>query len=97
MRTLALLLILFFFLKCAVAQNVNYAREIIDKLCSSQMHGRGYVKKGDSLAAQYIVSEFKKWNLESFNENYLQFFNTPVNSLRPTCLRQSAVRHRALS
>ena len=42
------------------AQNEQYARKVLDKLTSSSMRGRGYVKQGDKKAADYIARQFKK-------------------------------------
>jgi len=43
------------------AQDIPYTRQILDTLCSPFTHGRGYVKKGDKIAANYIANEFKKF------------------------------------
>ena len=37
---------------CLNAQNLNYARKVINDLCAPEMYGRGYVKKGDLVAAK---------------------------------------------
>ena len=41
-----------------LSQNLDYTKEVLDKLCSPELFGRGYVKKGDSISADYIASEF---------------------------------------
>jgi hypothetical protein len=43
-------------------------------LCSPEFYGRGYYKKGDSLAADYLVDEFKKLGIEGYNGTVLQPF-----------------------
>lgn len=53
---------------------IDEIRRITKQLCSPEFHGRGYVNKGDSLAADYLVSEFKKLGLESFKGEHLQHF-----------------------
>ncbi|MDD3874999.1 MAG: M28 family peptidase [Bacteroidales bacterium] len=63
------------------AQNISYARSIIENLASPEMHGRGYVLRGDSIAADYIKSEMTQIGLKSFNDTYLQPFNINVNTL----------------
>lgn len=42
------------------AQNIKYARSVINTLCSDAYHGRGYVKNGDGKAAEFIYKELKK-------------------------------------
>ena len=41
------------------AQDVNFARQILSRLCSNDFHGRGYALGGDSLAANFLCNEFK--------------------------------------
>jgi hypothetical protein len=64
----------------AYAQDVQYARQVIDTLCSSALHGRGYVSKGDRIAARYIKNEFVKLGLIPFNKDYFQPFKFSVNT-----------------
>ncbi|HEY4800136.1 MAG TPA: hypothetical protein VII99_13735, partial [Bacteroidia bacterium] len=49
---------------------LKYARQIIDTLCSPGMHGRGYVNKGDSIAADYIKKEFQKLGVKPVGEKF---------------------------
>lgn len=65
-----------------VVSQLPYARSIIDTLASPAMHGRGYVNKGDKVAATWIGNEFKKLGLLSFNKSgsYEQPFSFPVNT-----------------
>jgi aminopeptidase YwaD len=65
-------------------QDRDYARRIIDTLASPSMYGRGYVNKGDSIAAAYIAGEFQRWNLQSFGNDYFQHFTLSVNSFPGT-------------
>ena len=47
-----LFLILFnVFTLLVFAQDIDYAREIIDNLCSKDMFGRGYINAGDKTPA----------------------------------------------
>ena len=48
------------------------------------MFGRGYVNKGDQIAANYIASQFKKFGLKKFDDNYLQNFNMAINTFPDT-------------
>jgi aminopeptidase YwaD len=61
------------------AQNLNYARKVINDLCAPEMYGRGYVKKGDFIAAKYIREELKAAKVKSFNTEYFQEFGFPVS------------------
>jgi hypothetical protein len=62
------------------AQDISYAKQIIDTLCSPSMHGRGYVNNGDRIAAEYIRNEFIKDSLKFFS-GYFQTFKLPVGTL----------------
>ncbi|TND08587.1 MAG: peptidase M28 [Bacteroidetes bacterium] len=64
------------------AQDKNYARKIVDTLASPAMHGRGYVMKGDKIAADFIAAEFKKLGLKPLRENggWFQYFSFPINT-----------------
>jgi aminopeptidase YwaD len=53
---------------------------ITKTLCSSEFHGRGYVNKGDSIAAEFIAAEFKKIGLKPLKKSYFQSFNLNVNT-----------------
>lgn len=68
----------------AIAQYKQYAKEIVDTLCSPFMHGRGYVNKGDSIAAGFIANEYKTLGLKPFKDSYYQHFSFPVNTFPDT-------------
>ncbi len=55
-------------------------QRIINQLCSSEFSGRGYVNSGDSLAANFIASEFKKLGLKPQRKSYFQLFQFDVNT-----------------
>jgi aminopeptidase YwaD len=63
------------------AQNIDYARYVIDTLASPSMEGRGYVNDGDHKAAAFIKNEFQKVGLLSFGNNYYQKFELGINTL----------------
>lgn len=63
-----------------IAQNINYAKEVVKTLASGEFYGRGYVSEGDKIAANYISSEFEKIGLKSFKKNYIQKFSISVNT-----------------
>lgn len=64
----------------AQGQDIDYARSVVAKLTAPDMHGRGYVNKGDYLAAQYLKAEFSKLGLQKFGDDYHQAFAHPVNT-----------------
>lgn len=70
----------FLLLHYTFAQEKTYARQIVDTLASPALKGRGYVDKGDRLAAEYIRAEFRKLGLKGFTDDYFQKFTMPVNT-----------------
>ena len=63
---------------------LQYARSLVDTLSSPSMHGRGYVMKGDSIAADYIKKEFEKFGLSSIEGGFYQKFNLNINTFPTT-------------
>ncbi len=59
---------------------IRFARTVIDTLASPSMHGRGYVNKGDSLAADYLKKEFIRLGLQPAGKNFYQYFDFPVTA-----------------
>lgn len=59
---------------------IEEVRRITKQLCSPEFHGRGYVNKGDSLAADYLVSEFQKLGVEGYKGSFFQNFTLDVNT-----------------
>lgn len=59
---------------------VEEVKRVVQQLCSPEFHGRGYVNGGDSIAAEYIASEFQKVGLHNLTPNYFQYFSFPVNT-----------------
>ena len=81
-KSLRFLVILFLLVNQHVisnAQNEQYARRVLYQLCSPEMHGRGYYKQGDRIAADYLASEMKKLGVKTFGEEYLQPYTVNVN------------------
>ncbi len=68
------------FAQLAAAQDMEYARKVLEDLCSDDMAGRGYVEDGDNAAAYYIEQEFKANDLYAWDFNYYQGFTIPVNT-----------------
>ena len=64
----------------AFAQDMEYAHQVVEELCSDGMAGRGYVEDGDNAAAYYIEQEFKSHDLFAWDYNFYQTFTFPVNT-----------------
>ncbi len=77
--------LLFIILSCFIAftgfsQDIEYARKLISKLASPEFHGRGYVKNGDKIAAEFLSDEAEKNGLAKINNSWFQEFAMPINT-----------------
>jgi hypothetical protein len=63
------------------AQDVQYVRKQLERLCSPEFYGRAYYQKGDSIAADYIAGQFEAFGLLSYTTDYFQEYSFNVNSL----------------
>lgn len=75
-----LVCVLLFFLTTPLFGQIDEVRRITEALCSPEFHGRGYVYKGDSVAAAFLVNEFKKIGVSSYKKSYTQSFSLNVNT-----------------
>lgn len=66
---------------CSHAQNIKYARKTVNKLCSKQFAGRGYINNGATNSGKFIAKEMKKTGLQPFAKEYLQPYSFPVNTI----------------
>lgn len=62
------------------AQNTDYVKQKVKDLASLEFLGRGYVKKGDRKAAQYILNEINNLRLKATPAGFTQSFSFPVNT-----------------
>ncbi len=63
------------------AQDLNYARSVVNTLASPAYNGRGYFGDGANKAAAFVAAEFKKAGLMPLNQgSYFQNFNLSVNT-----------------
>lgn len=62
------------------AQDIRFARQIIDTLASETMAGRGYVRNANALAAEYIASQLRSNNVQAPESGYFQEFTLPINT-----------------
>ncbi len=59
---------------------IEEVRRITERLCSPEMHGRGYVNMGDSIAGAFIADEFKALGIQPLKGGYFQEFKHTVNT-----------------
>ena len=69
------------------AQDTQYVRKQIERLCSPEFFGRAYYQKGDSIAADYIAGQFESFGLLSYSSNYFQEYSFNVNSLEEVSIK----------
>ncbi|MBS1636205.1 MAG: M28 family peptidase [Bacteroidetes bacterium] len=63
------------------AQDTTYSRQVIQKMCSKDFFGRGYVNDGVGKASKYLQGEFKSIGLTAFTKkDFAQPFTFPVNT-----------------
>jgi len=62
------------------ASVLTKAHEFVNVLSGPEMFGRGYVKDGDALAAEYLVEQFKALGADPIHDTYFQTFEFPVNT-----------------
>ena len=62
------------------AQDTVYARQVIKKLTSSELLGRGYVNDGVNKAAAYLLNEMKKIGVLKIGKSYSQAYHFSVNT-----------------
>lgn len=72
--------LLFFVLLPFISLSQEEARRITETLCSPEFHGRGYVNRGDSIAAAFLADEFEKLGLKPLGKSFLQPFELSVNT-----------------
>jgi len=82
MKRTELLFVLILFSFAGFAQDLGYAKQIVNTLSSPAFKGRGYVEKGDKISADYIAGEFQSLGLSPITEkSYFQKFDISVNTL----------------
>jgi hypothetical protein len=72
-----------------MAQDMNRVRHTIGTLTAPSLHGRGYVSKGDQLAAKYLQRRFREIGLLPLTPNFIQSFPLDINTF-PGALRLQA-------
>ncbi|UYZ62733.1 M28 family metallopeptidase [Hymenobacter weizhouensis] len=64
----------------AAAQDMARVRTTIRQLTAPRLHGRGYVRHGDQLAAAYVQRRFRQLGLQPLAPDFLQPFLLSVNT-----------------
>lgn len=64
----------------AKAQEVDYARYVMDTLSAPGLYGRGYVNFGSLQASQFITRQLYDHGVRPFSDSYAQEFSFPVNT-----------------
>lgn len=64
----------------SLAQNKDYAANIISTLSSKEFSGRGYVNNGDLKAAMYVADQFQRNGTKPIGKSYLLPFDIPINT-----------------
>jgi aminopeptidase YwaD len=78
---LKLSLILLLTCQLGRAQDIKFARKMVDTLTSPYFWGRGYTNNGMGKAADFIAGQLKSYGLKPMTgKTYLQEFSYPVNT-----------------
>lgn len=65
----------------------NYAKVILDSLCSPKYDGRGYVNNGDNRAAEFIIKELEEIGVCPFKKRgFRQHYTLNVNTFPDTVI-----------
>ncbi len=80
MKRLVFYLLLVFIVLSTSGQSLEYARQIVQKLSSPELAGRGYVDHGNANAAKYIKGQYTEIGLKPFDKDFYQSFKIDVNT-----------------
>lgn len=62
------------------AQDLDYARKIVDTLAHPDLHGRGYVEDGHTKAATFLANEWQRLGAQPLGTSFFQPFRIDVNT-----------------
>lgn len=80
-RTGFLVFLLILLFTKANAQDIDFARKIVDTLCSENFWGRGYTKNGMKKAGLFLKAKFEEFGLTPMsNKSYFQSYQYSVNT-----------------
>src|SRR5688572_1233080 len=77
------ILVVFFLFPAAIAgaQDLAFARKMVDTLASPAFWGRGYTNDGMKKAGEFIAAQFASYGVKPMQgKNFLQDFSYPVNT-----------------
>ncbi|AMR33438.1 aminopeptidase [Mucilaginibacter sp. PAMC 26640] len=78
---LKLSLVLLLLAQISSAQDLKFARKMVDTLTSSHFWGRGYTNNGMGKAADFLITQLKSYGVKPMSgKSYLQKFNYAVNT-----------------
>jgi len=80
-RVWVLCLMAFVTVTLSEAQDTQFVRKNLVKLCGPEMYGRGYYKHGDGIAAEYLTAQMKQLGLKSFAAGYQQPYTFNINCI----------------
>ncbi len=80
------LLISFLLSGSLYAQQIDYARFVVNVLASDSLFGRGYVNEGDKKAVKFIRDQFIEFGVDPLGDSYYQNFTIPVNTFPDSIL-----------
>lgn len=82
MKRISIISFLFIFsILNAKAQDVDFARKIVDTLCSKTFWGRGYTNSGMKKSAIFLKQKFEEFGLTPMaNNNFFQSYSFSVNT-----------------
>jgi aminopeptidase YwaD len=76
-----LIILLLFITHIVTAQDIVFARKMVDTLSSSYFWGRGYTKNGMAKAAGFLAGQFRSYGLSPMDgKDFMQPFSYPVNT-----------------
>ncbi len=78
---ISIIFILFLNYSLCFAQDIDYAKQILENVCSPEFHGRGYSFNADKITSEYLQKEFKNLGLKNFDTSYIQKFDISVNTI----------------
>lgn len=80
-----LFIVFIFCLKSASAQDLQFAKKVVDTLTSPYFWGRGYTNDGMGKASVYLANQFKLLGLQPLRgKEFFQHFSYPVNTFPAT-------------
>jgi len=73
--------LLLFSAQFASAQDLKFARKMVDTLTSPYFWGRGYTKDGMGKAADFLTAQLKSYGVKPMDgKNFMQEFTYPINT-----------------